>query len=203
MKTKIIYLLGAALFLAAQIILPGGQADVGERLQVVRQSPDAWIAGHALIFFSFPLLMAGFARLHEMARLISPGQALFGLLFTLFGLTADAAIASQQLFASGIAESLPGDAALPALTAGFSAQAVLAVVYLPYLLLLPGVLLLALPLFRIHGYRYMSAALLVFGALAVAGGLMQAKWMFIGAGIALAFAFWKIPGEKAGSSSLT
>ena len=202
MKNKIIYLLGAALFLAAQVILPGGAADAEERLQIILQNKGAWVAGHAMIFLSFPLLMAGFARLHEMARLLSPGQALFGLLFTLFGLTADAGIAGQQLFVSGMAESLSGEAVMQALAAGSAAQAVLTVVYLPYLLLLPGALLLALPLFRVNGYRLLSIALLVFGALAVAGGLMQAKWVFVIAGVALAVAFWQIPGEKQGLASL-
>ncbi len=191
MKNRILFMFGAILFLMAQLILPQGSVDEMNRMNIIRTNQLFWNLGHVLIILSMPLLMHGFVRLKEMAQLISPNKAFFGLLFVFFGLSAEASLAALQLATEGIVSSNEEHVARQIIANGFNTSIIQATLLIPYLLILPGSILLAIPLFRINNYRLLAISLTLFGLLMVSGGILQIKVLFILAGLALVFVFWK------------
>lgn len=187
---------GAALFLAAQIVLPQGTPDPAARLAEMQQNPGTWQLGHGLILLAVPLITLGIVRLQELGRLVRPWTATTGLVLVLFGLMSETAITALQMLSAGIAGSLDEAAAVQALSAGMGAREVRIWIFMPFLLLLPGSLLLALPLLRVKGYRNLAAGIALFGVLIVIGGFMQSKWAFVGAAGVLTYVLWLIPTEK-------
>lgn len=187
---------GAALFLAAQIVLPQGTPDPAARLAEMQQNQGTWQLGHGLILLAVPLITLGIVRLQELGRLVRPWTATTGLVLVLFGLMSETAITALQMLSAGIAGSLDEAAAVQALSAGMGAREVRIWIFMPFLLLLPGSLLLALPLLRVKGYRNLAAGIALFGVLIVIGGFMQSKWAFVGAAGVLTYVLWLIPTEK-------
>ncbi|MCB0609598.1 MAG: hypothetical protein H6562_25275 [Lewinellaceae bacterium] len=196
MKKQIFFMTGAALFLAAQIVLPQGTPDPAARLAEMQQNPGTWQLGHGLILLAVPLITLGIVRLQELGRLVRPWTATTGLVLVLFGLMSETAITALQMLSAGIAGSLDEAAAVQALSAGMGAREVRIWIFMPFLLLLPGSLLLALPLLRVKGYRNLAAGIALFGVLIVIGGFMQSKWAFVGAAGVLTYVLWLIPTEK-------
>ena len=182
---------GAILFLVAQLLLPQGSVDEMNRMNIIRTNQLFWNLGHVLIILSMPLLMYGFVRLKEMAHLISPNKAFIGLLFMFFGLSAEASLAALQLATEGIVSSTEEHVARQIIANGFNTSIIQATLLIPYLLILPGSILLAFPLFSINNYRLLATSLTLFGLLMVSGGILQIKALFIMAGLALVFVFWK------------
>ncbi len=191
MKNRILFMFGAILFLMAQLILPQGSVDEMNRMNIIRTNQLFWNLGHVLIILSMPLLMHGFVSLKELAQLISPNKAFFGLLFVFFGLSAEASLAALQLATEGIVSSNEEHVARQIIANGFNTSIIQATLLIPYLLILPGSILLAIPLFRINNYRLLAISLTLFGLLMVSGGILQIKVLFILAGLALVFVFWK------------
>lgn len=191
MKNHILFMFGAILFLVAQLLLPQGSVDEMNRMNIIRTNQLFWNLGHVLIILSMPLLMYGFVRLKEMAHLISPNKAFIGLLFMFFGLSAEASLAALQLATEGIVSSTEEHVARQIIANGFNTSIIQATLLIPYLLILPGSILLAFPLFRINNYRLLATSLTLFGLLMVSGGILQIKALFILAGLALVFVFWK------------
>lgn len=187
---------GATLFLTAQILLPPGTADATTRISSIHQSIVIWQMGHILILLAVPLLMMGFVRLRELVHLLNPGLAIWGLLFILFGLVSEAAIAGLQVASAGVVETLGDQVALQVLSTGFNTKEVQMGLFMPYLLILPGTILLALPLRKVSGYKQTMAFFLIFGVLAIAGGVFQMKWAFVGAGLCLLIGFGLICFQK-------
>ena len=149
-----------------------------------------------MILLAVPLITLGIVRLQELGRLVRPWTATTGLVLVLFGLMSETAITALQMLSAGIAGSLDEAAAVQALSAGMGAREVRIWIFMPFLLLLPGSLLLALPLLRVKGYRNLAAGIALFGVLIVIGGFMQSKWAFVGAAGVLTYVLWLIPTEK-------
>lgn len=191
MKNRILFMFGAILFLLAQLLLPQGSVDEMIRINIIRTNQLFWNLGHVLIILSVPLLMHGFVRIKEMAQLVSPNKAFFGLLFVFFGLSAEASLASLQLATEGIVSSTEEHVARQIIANGFNTSIIQTTLLIPYLLILPASILLAFPLFKINNYRLLAINLTLFGLLMVSGGILQIKVLFILAGLALILVFWK------------
>ena len=112
MKKQIFFMTGAALFLAAQIVLPQGTPDPAARLAEMQQNPGTWQLGHGLILLAVPLITLGIVRLQELGRLVRPWTATTGLVLVLFGLMSETAITALQMLSAGIAGSLDEAAAV-------------------------------------------------------------------------------------------
>jgi len=191
MKNRILFMLGAMLFLLAQCLLPQGAVDEMIRMNIIRTNQQFWNLGHVLIILSTPLLMLGFGRLKEMAQLVSPNSAFFGLLLVFFGLSAEASLAALQLATEGIVSSTEEHVARQIIAKGFNTPIIQGTLLIPYLLILPGSFILALPFFKINNYRLLAISLILFGLLMVSGGILQIKTLFILASLALVLVFWK------------
>jgi hypothetical protein len=175
MKSKVLFA-GPVLFMVAQLILPAAATGFEERLLIVQANTDRWISGHLLIMASFPLLGVFFYRWYEMARLNYSRISAIGIWMMLWALMADFCIAAFQLL-------LPANAdASHAIT---NNKLIQMAVFLPYMLFLPGAIMLSIPLVRVMEHKTPSIALVMASILLVAGGILQVKIIFILAAAAI------------------
>ncbi|MBK6621050.1 MAG: hypothetical protein IPH04_18570 [Saprospirales bacterium] len=197
-STDLLMFAGAILFLAAQLILPGGTGSPAERVEIMRSNPEMWNLGHLLIAASLPLLAVFTLRWYELARLLKPMLSLAGLVLFLWGLFGWYSIALLQLSSQNfLAPDFNENAAV--IVGKLGEGSVLTMAFLPYLFLLPGSILLAAPMVRLKDSRLNAWLLILFGAVSVAAGLSQIKVLFVLSGLILvAAAFQFLRGKKMG-----
>ena len=81
---KLALLVGPALFLLAELILPGGSADPATRLAIIRAHSAAWELGHQMISTAFAFLIVWLVDISSVARHGSRLLAGIGVWFTGF-----------------------------------------------------------------------------------------------------------------------
>jgi hypothetical protein len=194
---KIHLLTGPVLFLIAEVILPGGSAEVDARIKLIQNNATAWESGHLLIAIAFVFLLMWVAELYAYVRQKSALTAYAGLLFSTFALAADYGVGTLQLLSLDLVRAKPVELAQPVLSIIAQSPSLLGFVFLPTLGFAIGFGFLALAYFRATRQALPAVLLAAAGLLIAVAGLIQLKVLFVAGALALlAFAVWYIRPNK-------
>jgi len=183
---RALLLTGPALFLLAEIILPGGSADPATRTAIVQAHDAAWALGHQVIAFAFLFLVLWLSDLYTFVRVGNELTAFFGVLFSAFALIADYAVAMLQLLTLDLVRAEPADQVLPVLALMGRSSNLMVLAFLPTLGFFFGFGLLAIGFYRRTRQALPATLLAVAGLLLAVAGVMQIKWAFVLGALALA-----------------
>ena len=181
---RLFLLIGPIVFLAAQLLWPGGSADNAQRVELIRQNTAMWQLSHQLFVLAFALLVLWLITAFNVAR--GSALAAIGAFCAGFALLADYAIAIEQIMSVALVTSALGAQAPAIIGAWRSDPNFFLLVLLPYTLgFLIGLPALGVALWR-AGASPVSAILIgLAGVLLVAGGVTGVKLIFITAAAAL------------------
>ena len=179
----ILLLTGPVLFLLAELIAPGGSPDPARRQALIANNQAAWALSHQLFILAFASLIWWLVRLWATLTR-APLLAGLGIVVSGFALLADFGIATLQLLALDAVRTLSPDQALAVITLTSSSQNLLLFVFLPYLGIAIGFVLLAWAIFR-QQRRLYAALLALSGILLSIGGITGSKFVFIIAALTL------------------
>lgn len=85
----ILLFLGPALFLLAELILPGGSADPATRIAIVQANDFAWELGHQIVLFALVFLLIWLGEVYSFLRGRNVRLAYLGALISAIALIAD------------------------------------------------------------------------------------------------------------------
>ena len=179
----ILLLTGPVLFLLAELIAPGGSPDPARRQALIANNQAAWALSHQLFILAFAGLIWWLVRLWATLT-HAPLLAGLGIVVSGLALLADFGIATLQLLALDAVRTLSPDQALAVITLTSSSQNLLLFVFLPYLGIAIGFILLAGAIFR-QQRRWYAALLALSGILLTIGGITGSKFIFIIAALTL------------------
>ncbi|WP_423224354.1 hypothetical protein [Candidatus Amarolinea aalborgensis] len=183
---RALLLIGPALFLLAEIILPGGSADPATRTAIVQAHGAAWALGHQVIAVAFTFLVLWLGDLYTFVRVGNELTTFFGALLSVFALIADYAVAMLQLLTLDLVRTEPADQVAPVLALVGRSSNLMALAFLPTLGFCLGFGLLAIGFYRRTRQALPAALLAAAGLLITVAGVMQVKWGFVLGALALA-----------------
>ena len=178
-------LIGPALFLLAEVILPGGSSDPATRIAIVQNNGSVWELGHQIIVVAFIFLLIWLFDIYGHISNQNQAVAYFGVLLSTFAIVADYSVGVLQLLTLDLVKSNPTDLAKPILALMAQSQNLLSFAFLPTLGFIFGFGLLAFGLYRSTRQSLLSAMLGLSGLLIAAASIMQSKIVFILGAIAL------------------
>jgi hypothetical protein len=179
----ILLLTGPVLFLLAELIAPGGSPDPARRQALIANNQAVWALSHQLFILALAGLIWWLVRLWATLTR-APLLAGLGIVVSGFALLADFGIATLQLLALDAVRTLSPDQALAVITLTSSSQNLLLFVFLPYLGIAIGFVLLACAIFQQQRRSY-AALLALSGILLTIGGVTGSKLIFIIAALTL------------------
>ena len=184
---KLVLLIGPALFLVAELVLPAGSTDPATRVAIIMANSAAWEFGHQLILIAFAFLLLWLVGITGVVRQSSPLLAGLGLWFSGFAVLANFGVGVLQLVALELVQHGPEQQARSVLQTLAASSNLMTFVFLPYLGLVPGLALLAIALTRRLHAPWLGALLALAGVLICIGGIVQLKALLIvgGAGVVL------------------
>jgi hypothetical protein len=175
---KWVYLVGPVLYLAAQLVIPATTQEAVTRSSIIRAEAGSWQSGHQLLIVAFVFLLLTLIGLAERAR---PGGRIstdLGLILAGAGLLGAVAITVIQL----VVVATIAEASLPTqllVTQVLKSVPLASITTVPVALLVPGMLVIALPLFRAEKSWYLPVAVVLTGVLLVAGVLLASKLLLV------------------------
>ncbi len=165
----ILVLAGPVLFLLAELIAPGGSPDPVQRQALIAQNQAPWEVSHQLFILAFVGLIWWLVRLWTTLTR-APLLAGLGMVVSGFALLADFGIATLQLLALDTIRTLPPDQALAVITLTSRSQNLFLFVFLPYLGIAIGCVLLSCAIVRQQRRPY-ATLLALTGILLAIGGI--------------------------------
>lgn len=184
----ILLFLGPALFLLAELILPGGSADPATRIAIVQANDFAWELGHQIVLFALVFLLIWLGEVYSFLRGRNVRLAYLGALISAIALIADYGVGILQLHTLELARNESIELVQRVLTVSGGSSNLFLFAFLPTLGFLFGFGLLAIGFYRSTRQILPPILLGISGLLVALAGILQIKIIFIlGALAMLAF----------------
>ncbi|MCA9839666.1 MAG: hypothetical protein KC422_22355 [Trueperaceae bacterium] len=180
---------GPILFLAAEILLPGGNRNLTERISIIQSNRSSWAWGHVLIIVALFFLLPWLAQVYREGKKANCVIAFIGVFFSAIALMANYAIAVLQLLSFEIVMHLPETASN--LLALITQPNLMITVFLPYFGFSLGFSLLALSLWQ-GRHNWFALFIFLSGIFLNLAGLMQIKLFFIFGSLSLILATYTL-----------
>lgn len=176
---RALLLIGPALLLLAEIILPGGSADPAARITIIQNHAAVWALGHQVIALALVFLLMWVGDVYAFARKGNAVTAYLGLFLSTFALASDYAVAILQLLALDLVRADPTSLALQALALVGRSANLMTLAFLPTLGFFFGFGLLAICFYRNTRHILPASLLALAGLLIAVAGVMQVKFVFV------------------------